>query len=92
MVEDSNKDTGCNGDGYAIVATTIGCEGIDVTPGKDLLIADSPEEYIKNIEVILNNENVKEKYQYQCKKKVEDRYSWNSIGSKLNRLYEESLT
>ena len=78
--------------GMPIVATTIGCEGIDVTPGKDLLIADSPEEYIKNIGVILNNENVRKSISISARQKVEDRYSWNSIGSKLNRLYEESLT
>ena len=78
--------------GMPIVATTIGCEGIDVAPGKDLLIANTPEEFIKNIEVIIINEKVRESISISARKKAEDRYSWNSIGAKLNRLYEQSLS
>ena len=28
--------------GVPVVATTVGCEGIQVEPGKDLLVADAP--------------------------------------------------
>jgi glycosyltransferase involved in cell wall biosynthesis len=63
-----------------------------VAPGKDLLIANTPEEFIKNIEVIIINEKVRESISISARKKAEDRYSWNSIGAELNRLYEQSLS
>jgi len=36
--------------GKAIISTTIGAEGIGYTNGKDILIADSPDEFIAAIE------------------------------------------
>ena len=35
--------------GKAIVSTTKGCEGIDVTPENDVLIADSPSQFLLQI-------------------------------------------
>jgi len=33
--------------GKAIVSTSIGCEGLEVTDGDNILIADTPEEVAK---------------------------------------------
>ena len=35
--------------GLPVVSTTIGCEGIDVTPGQDMLVADSPVDLAESI-------------------------------------------
>lgn len=77
--------------GMPIVSTTIGCEGIDVTPGNDVLISNTPEEFVKNIEIICTNDNVRENMSVSARKKAEDRYSWSSIGMKLNNLYAKSM-
>ena len=39
--------------GKAIVSTSIGCEGLDVVPGRDILVADDPEDFAcKTIELL----------------------------------------
>lgn len=35
--------------GKSVVSTTIGAEGIEVTSGKDIIIADRPEEFAENV-------------------------------------------
>ena len=32
-----------------IVSTTMGCEGIDITPGLDVLLADTPDEFVEQV-------------------------------------------
>jgi len=77
--------------GMPIVSTTIGCEGINVAPEKDLLIADTPEEFVKKIEIIWTNDSIRENISVSARKKAEEYYSWVSIGMKLNNLYAKSI-
>ena len=43
--------------GKAIVSTSIGCEGLDVVPGRDILVADDPEDFAcKTIELLKDSQ------------------------------------
>ena len=77
--------------GMPIISTTIGCEGIDVSPGKDVLIANTPEEYVYNIRRLINDDVLRENLSNNARKTVENKYSWNIIGQKLNKYYHDSV-
>ncbi|QHI70285.1 glycosyltransferase family 4 protein [Tichowtungia aerotolerans] len=71
--------------GRPVVATSIGAEGIDITPGKNILIADTPEELADCVARILNNPDQGRSIAEEGRKLVEECYSWKSIA---NILYE----
>ena len=78
--------------GMPIISTTIGCEGIDVTPGKDVLIANKPEEYVHSIGKLINDDMLRKNLSNQSRIKIENKYSWDIIGEKLNKYYHDSVS
>lgn len=44
--------------GKVIISTTIGAEGIDITHKKDILIADSPQDFAQSIIEVLENKDL----------------------------------
>jgi glycosyltransferase involved in cell wall biosynthesis len=76
--------------GMPIISTTIGCEGIDVSPGKNVLIADTPEEFVESIRKLNNDVMLREHISNFARITAENKYSWNIIGQKLNKYYHES--
>lgn len=43
--------------GKAIITTSIGCEGISVTHGENMLIADTPEEFLNAVRFLLSGKD-----------------------------------
>jgi len=77
--------------GKAIVATTMAVEGITVTPEKNVLIANSPAEFVEQISRVINNNELRDSLGQEARKFVIDNYSWDVIGKKLGNVYR-SLT
>ena len=77
--------------GMPIISTSIGCEGIDVTPGDDVLIADTPEEFVEKVEKIVSDVGIRKRMCVNARKTAENKYSWNAIGIKLDRLYSKYM-
>lgn len=75
-----------------IVATSIGCEGLDLIPDKDVLIADKPEDFVRHILQLRSNHTLKAELGARVRSLVEQRYSWNTIGMRLLTLYEKLLS
>jgi glycosyltransferase involved in cell wall biosynthesis len=73
--------------GMPIVSTSIGCEGIDVTSGADVLIADTPEKFADKVDWIITDAGKRQSMSNYARKTAEDKYSWKAIGEKLDRLY-----
>ena len=73
--------------GMPIISTTIGCEGINVTPEKDIIIANEPEEFIQQTVRILNDPALRGDLSKNARKNAVDVYSWKVIGRKLNNIY-----
>ncbi len=77
--------------GKAVVSTSIGCEGIDVTPDKNILIADEPAVFAEKTLDLLNNPQKRAELGRAGRQLVESTYSWGIIGHKLHGIYEEVL-
>ena len=67
--------------GKAMISTTIGAEGIAYTNGKNILIADTPEEFIAAIEKCVKDKSFcKSLGDREAIKLAEEKYSNESIG------------
>lgn len=75
--------------GVPVVSTYIGCEGLDVTHGEDILIADSPEEFANNVCELLRNAGLRKKIAQNGRKLVENKYDWDIIAERLLDVYRE---
>jgi glycosyltransferase involved in cell wall biosynthesis len=75
--------------GKAIVSTSIGCEGIDISPGKNVILADDPRSFSDGTIDVIRNRVKRTNLGIEARKLVETRYSWDGIGRKLQRAYVE---
>lgn len=76
--------------GKAIVSTTIGAEGLPVQHGREILLADSPEEFARRTVELLRDETERRRLGTAARELVESKYSWASVaaefGSTLQRV------
>ena len=75
--------------GRPVVSTSLGCEGLDVTDGRHLLIADTPEEFAAKVILLLKNPRRRQELAAEARTLVEKIYDWAVIGRKLTRLYDD---
>lgn len=77
--------------GKAVVSTSIGCEGLEVGDGEDILIADSPEQFADAVCRLIENQQLRKKLETNGRHLVEERYSWAMIGKQLENLYQSII-
>jgi sugar transferase (PEP-CTERM/EpsH1 system associated) len=78
--------------GKAIISTSKGCEGIEVTPEKNILIADTPVEFVAQIKKALTDTDLKINLEDEARKLAEAKYSWRLIGNTLDAIYNDLLS
>ncbi len=74
--------------GRPVVSTTIGCEGLQVTHNKDILIADTPTDFAAQIVRLLSDETLRKDLVTQGRQLVETRYDWKACAQQLMQVYE----
>lgn len=67
------------GYGKLVISTKKGIEGTDFEGGKELLTAETPEEFINLVDKVFTNPSDFERVQNQGLKSIEDKYTWNAI-------------
>jgi glycosyltransferase involved in cell wall biosynthesis len=77
--------------GKCVVATKEACEGLNVKDGENILIADTPEEFVEKILMVFDNKNLRLKIEKNARKYVEDNFSYDIIKKKWIEFYEEIL-
>jgi glycosyltransferase involved in cell wall biosynthesis len=70
-----------------IVSTTMGCEGIDVTPEVDVLIADTPDAFVRQIERLHTDAALRQSLSQAARQLAVEQYSWPVIGRNLGAIY-----
>ena len=65
--------------GLPIVTTSLGCEGIDVTDGQQLLIRDRPADFATATLELLNNAELRQTFRQSGRSLVEQHYDWTQI-------------
>ncbi|AWI77032.1 hypothetical protein CEW83_18830 [Parazoarcus communis] len=72
--------------GRAVVSTTIGAEGLDLEPGRDLLQADSPEKFATACVELLRDPIRRDELATSGRSRVLDLYSRTAIQNKLTAI------
>jgi len=72
-----------------VISTSVGAEGIEITPGKDIVIADDPMDFAKGVLYILKNPGAGVKLGENGRKLVKEKYDWKIIGNRLSMVYED---
>ena len=75
--------------GKAIVSTALGAEGIDIVPGRDILIADDPASFAKQVSSLLEDRALSDRLGSAARKLAVDRYAWSAAADTLERFYRE---
>ena len=72
--------------GVPIVTTSLGCEGILVTDGEHLCIADEPKKFVEKICGMINNTDEQNRLAMNAYDLIKNKYSYHIIGSKFNNI------
>jgi len=73
----------------AIVTTTVGLEGIDAEPERDVIVKDDPIEFSQAIIHLLNDRKKLIQIAISGRKLVEQKYDWKVVFTKLDRVYSQ---
>ena len=72
----------------AVVASSLGCEGFPLEHGKQLMIADSPEQFAVTVVALLENPDERERLGSEARRFVEQHYDWAGIVHLFDQVYE----
>jgi glycosyltransferase involved in cell wall biosynthesis len=77
--------------GTPVVSTSKGAEGLDVTHGEHVLIADKPEEFAKAVLDLLRNESLRIKITQHARILIEEKYNWENILPQFQSIVENVI-
>jgi glycosyltransferase involved in cell wall biosynthesis len=77
--------------GKAIVSTTLGAEGIDVTDGENVLLADASDAFAAQVGRLLDDPRLVQRLGSAARQLVETRYTWQASVCALEGFYRELL-
>ncbi|MCB0254176.1 MAG: glycosyltransferase [Anaerolineae bacterium] len=77
--------------GTPVVATSKGAEGLEVAPGKHLLVADDPATFARYTLDLLADPALRDRLAINARRLVEERYDWQIIGRRFVDLVEGAV-
>jgi glycosyltransferase involved in cell wall biosynthesis len=73
--------------GKPVVATSIGCEGLEAVDGENILIRDDPNEFATGVRALLEDGGLRRRLGQAGRATVERLYSWDIVGETLIDTY-----
>ncbi len=73
--------------GIPIVSTSVGCAGIPVRPGTDILVADGEAEFAAAILRVLEDRELARNLAAAGRRYVEEQFDWRVVCRKLDQVY-----
>lgn len=71
-----------------VVTTTVGLEGIDAQPGKDVLVADAPSDFADAVLRLMQDTSLQSMLSSNGRQLVESRYDWQVVLGELDETYQ----
>lgn len=75
----------------AVVAHPVACEGINAQPDRDVLFAESPEDFVEKICMLFADSKLRQVLGENARRMVGADYSFEKIGKRLSGIYEELI-
>jgi glycosyltransferase involved in cell wall biosynthesis len=76
--------------GTPVISTNKGAEGLEVTPEKNILIADDPAEFARHTIRLMQDSDLRSRLSISGRKLVEAKYGWDEIGDQFLQLVENT--
>jgi glycosyltransferase involved in cell wall biosynthesis len=67
--------------GKAVVSTTVGAEGLPLTPGEHFVRADAPLDFANEVVALIRDEERRDRLGTAGRRLMEERYSWPQVAS-----------
>lgn len=74
-----------------VVSTTIGAEGLPVTSGADVYLADSPEDFANSAVMLLQDESLRHRLAAAARGLVENKFSWSSVATEFEACLARAI-
>ena len=74
-----------------IVSTTIGAEGLPVTDGRELRIADTPETFAASVVELLTNAEAARKLGQEAARVVREKFGWDGVAKRFAEICLQSV-
>lgn len=78
--------------GKAVVSTTVGAEGLPVTHGKDIILADTPEEFAAQVIRLLKDNAARQSIGAAARRLVEENYSWRAVVRSFDEVLQKAVS
>lgn len=77
--------------GTPVVSTTVGNQGVQAVPERDILIADDPEQFADAVERLLESPETRARMATYARAFVEERFRWEAHAAGLEALYSGAV-
>ena len=74
-----------------VLSTTVGAEGLNVTAGKNILLAEGPEQFAGQVVSYLDNPERLADLAAAGRQLVEEQYRWEKLGEKLHHYLSDIM-
>ena len=71
--------------GIAVVATTVGAEGLPATDGREIVIRDTPETFAEGCLTLLDRPAMRQQISANGLQMVSDSFSWSEVTKQFER-------
>ena len=75
----------------AVVSTTVGAEGLALTPGREFVAADDPRDFARAVVSLLRDPSRRRALGQAGRRLVEERYSWAHVAREFETRCEQVL-
>ena len=78
--------------GVPVISTALGCEGLEVESGREVLLAESCEAFIEGVVHMADHPEDSAELARRARELVESRYTWTSIAADLDHAWRGPIT
>ena len=72
----------------AVVSTTVGAEGLPVTPGENIVIADEPMRFAQAVVHMIRDLEARQRIERAARQLVVDKYDWSAVAADFEEALE----
>ena len=75
--------------GKLVVTTSVGAEGIEAKPDKEIIIADDPKKFAEKTVYFLKHLEEAQEIGQHARRVIEEKYNWEVINTTIRQVYKE---
>jgi glycosyltransferase involved in cell wall biosynthesis len=72
----------------AVVSTTVGAEGLPVTSGRNIVIADEPGDFARAVVELIRDADARRRLEQEARRLVVDHYDWSAVATDFEEALE----